>query len=379
MYLRDFKVIRPNFEESQEYLLEWLVNAHVATSMRSNGWSREDESCQTFTTGLRENLFRIGLGKNKIHKRGFQIKDCNHQNWDQMEIFNIDNAPEGYLLDKRMEFFNETTTQIFERMYDQHEELPPHLIHVTCTGYVAPSPAQKLVSSRMNGKNTMVTHAYHMGCYGSIPAIRIAMGHFAIENEPSDIVHTELSSLHMNPTLHSIEQLVVQSLFGDGFIRYSLGAQSDSPSFKILAVSEQIIANSSTKMTWDCHEWGFQMSLSKDIPVLIRRNLDSYLEKLAKKSGIDIDELKNAHFAIHPGGTKIIENIAEKLALEPHQVNHSVAVLRDYGNMSSATLPHIWERILKDEAIKPGERIVSMAFGPGLSICGALFEKGPLA
>lgn len=375
MYLRDFKVIRPNFEESQENLLEWVVNAHVGTSMRSNGWSREDEKCQSFTTGLRENLFRIGLGNNKIQKRGFQIKDCNHQNWDQMEIYNIDSAPEGYLLDKRMEFFNQASSQIFEQMYGLHEVLPPHLIHVTCTGYVAPSPAQKLVSSRSSGQKTTVTHAYHMGCYGSIPAIRMAMGHFCLENEQSDIVHTELCSLHMNPTLHSIEQLVVQSLFADGFIKYSLGEKSDSPSFKILAVSEHIIDASSTKMTWDCNEWGFQMSLSKDIPVLIRRNLDGYLEKLAKKSGIDLDELKNAHFAIHPGGPKIIENIAEKLALEPHQVHHSVSVLRDYGNMSSATLPHIWERILKDEAIKPGERIVSMAFGPGLSICGALFEK----
>ncbi len=375
MYLRDFKVIRPNFEESQENLLEWVVNAHVGTSMRSNGWAQEDEKCQSFTTGLRENLFRIGLGNNKIQKRGFQIKDCNHQNWDQMEIYNIDSAPEGYLLDKRMQFFNQASSQIFEQMYDQHEVLPPHLIHVTCTGYVAPSPAQKLVSSRSSGQKTTVTHAYHMGCYGSIPAIRLAMGHFSLENEQSDIVHTELCSLHMNPTLHSIEQLVVQSLFADGFIKYSLGEKSDSPSFKILAVSELIIDDSSTKMTWDCNEWGFQMSLSKDIPVLIRRNLDTYLEKLAKKSGIDLDELKNAHFAIHPGGPKIIENISDKLALEPHQVHHSVSVLRDYGNMSSATLPHIWERILKDEAIKPGERIVSMAFGPGLSICGALFEK----
>ncbi len=375
MYLRDFKVIRPNFEESQENLLEWVVSAHVGTTMRTNGWSEQDNECQLFTAKLRENLMRIGLGQNKIQKRGFQIKDCSHQSWDQMEIYNIAVMPEGYLLDKRMEFFNQACSEVFEQMYGPNDVLPPHLVHVTCTGYVAPSPAQKLVSSRDNGKNTTVTHAYHMGCYGSIPAVRIAMGHFAVEHEQTDIVHTELCSLHMNPAQHSMDQLVVQSLFADGFIRYSLGEKSDGPALKILAVSEQIIADSITKMTWDCNEWGFQMSLSKDIPVHIRRNIDAYLDQLAKKSGIDREELKCAHYAIHPGGPKIVENIAEKLGLEPDQTRHTVAVLQNYGNMSSATLPHIWERILKDDTIKAGERIVSMAFGPGLTICGAVFEK----
>lgn len=375
MYLRDFKIIRPNFEQSQEHLLEWVVGAHVGTSMRTNGWSKEDANCRSFDAKVREDLFRIGLGNNKIRKRGFQIKDCNHQNWDQMEIYNIDAVPEGYLLQKRMEFYNQACSEVLEQMYGQDETLPPHLVHVTCTGYIAPSPAQKLISSRSSGKNTTVTHAYHMGCYASIPAVRMAMGHFALEHEQTDILHTELCSLHMNPAQHSIEQLVIQSLFADGFIRYSLGEKSDSPAFKILAAAEQIIEDSVSKMTWDCSEWGFQMSLSKDIPVLIRRNLEAYLDQLARKCGLERDELKNAYYAIHPGGPKIIEQVAEKLELEPDQVRHSVGVLQDYGNMSSATLPHIWARILKDESIKPGQRIVSMAFGPGLSICGALFEK----
>ena len=95
-----------------------------------------------------------------------------------------------------------------------------------------------------------------------------------------------------------------------------------------------------------------------------------------QKSGIEREELKCAHYAIHPGGPKIVENIAEKLGLEPDQTRHTVAVLQNYGNMSSATLPHIWERILKDDTIKAGERIVSMAFGPGLTICGSVFERG---
>src|SRR5262249_46036053 len=163
-----------------------------------------------------------------------------------------------------------------------------------------------------------------MGCYGSIPAIRMAMGHYALEKEQSDIVHTELCSLHMNPSLHSMEQLVVQSLFADGFIKYSLGEAPPSPSFKIIAVLEELIEDSTTKMTWNCNDWGFLMSLSKDIPVLIRRSLEGYLAQLAEKGKVAKEALKKARFAIHPGGPKIIENIADKLQLEPHQISHSV-------------------------------------------------------
>lgn len=374
VYLRDFKVIRPNYEHNQETVLDWIVKAHVNTQMKLSQWKAEDPECLEFSEKLRKNLFKLGLGKNKIQKRSFQIDDCNHLNWEEMQIYNIDFAPEGYHLDKRMEFFNKSSLEIFEGMYPEGEELPPHLVHVTCTGYVAPSPAQQLVSLRSNGKNTMVTHAYHMGCYGSIPSIRIGMGHYFVESEQTDIVHTEFSSIHMNPSLHSMDQLVGQSLFADGFIKYSLGEYQDSPSFKILTIKEELISNSITKMTWTCHNWGFKMWISKDIPVIIRRSLDGYLKNLAKKAGRDLSELKSAKYAIHPGGPKIIEQIAETLELKHDQIRHSKAILQNCGNMSSATLPHIWEQMLQDDEIQSGELIVSLAFGPGLSISGSLFE-----
>ncbi|NGX37081.1 MAG: Alpha-pyrone synthesis polyketide synthase-like Pks18 [Chlamydiae bacterium] len=364
MFLKDFHIIRPDFEEKQEALLDWILNAHVQV---------EPEEDAEFAEKLRENLFKLGLGENKIKTRGFQLDDCSHRNWDEMKIYNLNSAKEGYQLDKRMAFFDEAASSVFEKMYPEDKALPPHLVHVTCTGYVAPSPAQKLVSLREAGAQTTVTHAYHMGCYAAIPAIRMAMGHYAVEDESTDIVHTEICSLHMNPSLHTIEQLVVQSLFADGFIKYTLGDADPSPSLKILGVLEEVIPNSISKMTWTPHQWGFQMSISKDIPVLIRRNLEGYLKRLGKKAGYE--DLKNARYAIHPGGPKIIEQIAAQLELGPEQIQYSKEILQSCGNMSSATLPHVWEKMVRDPEVKPGELIVSLAFGPGLSISGALFEK----
>ncbi len=373
MFLQDFRVIRPNFEAKQETLLDWIVHAHASTRSKLSGWHTGDVDHVEFTRELRERLLKLGLGENKIQTRGFQIDDCNHDDWSEMKIYNINSGPEGYQLDKRMEFYDEASFDIFERMYPEGDELPPHLVHVSCTGYVAPSPSQKLVSLRGKGQSTTLTNAYHMGCYGSIPSIRMAMGHFAVENQPTDIVHTEFCSLHFNPTLHTTEQLVVQSLFADGFIKYRLGEGSSSPHLKILAILEEVIPSSTSKMTWTPNNWGFQMTISKEIPVLIRRNLEGYLKNLSKKA--KISDFKNARFAIHPGGPKIIEQIAEQLELSPEQIRHSKEILHTCGNMSSATLPHIWEKMLGDRGVKAGELIVSLAFGPGLSICGGVFEK----
>lgn len=359
--LKDFTVIRPQYEQNQEQLLEWIVKAHAYHAP-----SQEEH--------LREKVFKLGMGGNKIQKRGFAINDCNHQNWSEMEIYKLDQMATGLPLDKRMEFYLNSSTQIFEDFYKE-SVLPNHLVHVSCTGYVAPSPAQRIVSKKQSG-STMVTHAYHMGCYGSIPAIRMGQGHLSLHKEPTDIVHTEYASLHMNPTLHTTEQLVIQSLFADGFIKYTVDSYSDSRSLKILAIQEKIIENSTNKMSWSCSPFGFQMSLSKDIPVLIQRSIESYLNELAKKGSRAISDVKKATFAIHPGGPKIIEQIANQLSLSAKQIAHSESVLRDYGNMSSATLPHVWKRILDDPEIQKGDLIVSLAFGPGLSICGGLFEVG---
>ena len=82
-----------------------------------------------------------------------------------------------------------------------------------------------------------------------------------------------------------------------------------------------------------------------------------------------------ALFAIHPGGPRIIDEIAGHLGLHPAQVQASNAILRNHGNMSSATLPHVWQAILEDPAAAPGTLVVALAFGPGLTISGALLRK----
>src|SRR3990167_6168854 len=138
--------------------------------------------------------------------------------------------------------------------------------------------------------------------------------------------------------MHKLDQLVSQSLFADGFIKYSLVQDTDAPHFKLLALKEEIIPDSLNAMSWNVADWGFQMFLAKEVPVLIRRYLPSYLKRLAKR--LEDKPL----FAVHPGGPKILTHIQELLELS-------------------------------DTNIPSGTQVVSLAFGPGLSISGSLMEK----
>ncbi|MCL6755802.1 MAG: hypothetical protein M3A24_01310, partial [Candidatus Rhabdochlamydia oedothoracis] len=191
-----------------------------------------------------------------------------------------------------------------------------------------------------------------------------------------DIVHTEICSLHTNPSLHELNQLVSQSLFADGFIKYRVQASCSSEHFQLYILHEELVSNSFNAMHWKMENWGFALSLSQEIPALIAQSIYPYLVRMSQKSGFTIEYiLENALFAIHPGGPKIVQSIQAVLGLSFAQVSHSKFILQQFGNMSSATLPHVWKEILKDPKVISGSLIVSLAFGPGLTICGSIMEK----
>jgi predicted naringenin-chalcone synthase len=211
-----------------------------------------------------------------------------------------------------------------------------------------------------------------MGCYAAFPAVRMGMGLYLSQNVDIDIVHNELCSLHLASDTHTPEQMVVQTLFADGHIKYSLGSANQG--LRILGVKEELIPNSLEDMTWIPDAFGMKMTLSREVPFKIRDHLPHFVDALCAQCGVLRHELiKDGIFAIHPGGPKIIEAVQKKLELDEEQVFFSKDVLKKRGNMSSATLPHVWDQIVKSD-ISSGTKILSLAFGPGLTIFGAIFE-----
>jgi len=348
--LTDFENVLPVIQMDQTDLLDLSAQAHQRV-LKEDGISGEE---------INVLIKRYGVKPKQIAQRSFE---------------NIHIAAEQKDILERTQFFGIRAREVMSRFYPRSSHPPDHLIHVTCTGYISPSPAQYLVHDNGWSDTTDITHAYHMGCYAALPAIRIAEGLVASKTQRVDIVHTEMCGLHLDSHDHSPEALVVQSLFADGHIKYSaVSDTSRANGFRVLTVCEKILPDSAGDMSWMPASWGMKMTLSRNVPARISSSLRGFLETMLRQSHFSLgDVLKNAVFAVHPGGPKIIDVVRETLELSEEQVQTSREILLSRGNMSSATLPHVWQKILQRK-ITERKLVVSLAFGPGLTVFGSLFE-----
>lgn len=398
--LGDFRIQRPRYQADHAASVRWLSSAHAKSEAVLRGPGFDDGP---FRRSMERHVSRFGCGAESLAVRGHDLEDFTHLDWPRMRIFDLDKDPRGAGMSARMEVFDEIADRVLEGFYPLPSgeaaaggapgcgasggEAPPvELIHVSCTGYVAPSAAQKLVTRRGWQQHVAVMHAYHMGCYASMPAIRMATAFLASPRNRAaaaagpgarvDIVHTEACTLHLNPSRHEPEQLVVQSLFSDGHIRYSARPDDGGKGLRFLGVHEEIIPGSLGAMGWILGDTGMRMILAREVPEMISASLRDFLRRLFDRTGTDPAEaLARGLFAVHPGGPRIIDKVAALLELQPVQVAASRAVLKAHGNMSSATLPHVWADMSNDAAVPSGTLITSLAFGPGLTVYGAVLRK----
>lgn len=369
--LHDFRGISPSVNYTQSESLDWLAAAHSKAESRAGSVGALSDSER-----MRKLFARFGCSPDKVGSRSSFLEDFRHRNFHEMEVFNLSRSPRGAGTSARVRFFGRVANEGFARFYAEDAVPPRAIFHVTCTGYDAPNAAERLVSRKGWGNQTEVYPIYHMGCYASIPATKLALSLLSSErpheSQKIDLVHTELCSIHLDPSKHTPEQLVIQSLFADGMIRYSISHNPGTLGLELLSSERVIVPNSEHAMTWTLGDHGMEMTLSREVPDLIKTSG-------IKTSGPPLTTWFSGNrtplFAIHPGGPKIIDQIQESLELSDEQVAASRAVLRECGNMSSATLPYIWMKILDDPAVEVGTPIVSLAFGPGLTICSNVLRK----
>ena len=379
VFLNQFRIEKPKNCVQQNDLLNWIIKCHQFAEI-NNSMS----NANSISAEIIEKLFqRYAVKPSLISQRYLESNDIHSMDFANNDIYKItDTQKNGADINHRAQFFSQRAFEVFQQFYNLEKpvERPDHLIHVTCTGYISPSAAQRIVTEDNWGKNTDITHAYHMGCYAALPAVRLAKS--IVQSEmldkstyTTDIVHNEMCGLHMNPLAQTPEQMVVQTLFADGHIKYSATNEKSAvgKNLKIIALHEKVVPNSQQDMSWIPAPWGMQMNLSRDVPDKIKLGLRKFSEELFIKASISYEKAINSVFAIHPGGPKIIDSVQESLELRPDQITESKKILFERGNMSSATLPHVWNEIL-EKNYPIGTQVISYAFGPGLTLFGAVFE-----
>jgi predicted naringenin-chalcone synthase len=246
-----------------------------------------------------------------------------------------------------------------------------HLVTVSCTGFFAPGPDTALVDQLGLPPTVERTHVGFMGCHGSLNGLRVASSFTGSQPGARVLVASvELCTLHMTYEWDP-DSLVANSLFGDGAAAL-VGVREDGgpseSSWQLAASGTCRLPDSADAMTWRIGDHGFRMTLAATVPDIIRGHLGGWVEGWLEENGLARSDV--ATWAIHPGGPRILTSVAEALELDPRENATSREVLSEFGNMSSATILFILDRLRRQEAPLP---LVAMAFGPGLVVEAALF------
>ncbi len=276
-------------------------------------------------------------------------------------------------LEHRMEWFKKhalplslkCASKCIEGVVDKEEIT--HLITVSCTGMSAPGLELELMEALGLKTNTTRTAINFMGCYAAIHGLKMAND--IVTAQPASkvlLVCTELCSLHFQKTF-SDDEITAPLLFGDGSAAVLVCGDDDNRNgIRLDSFYSEVLKEAKNSMSWNLSSHGFVMTLDADVPELFRADIGPLKERAIAKAGYEQDAIK--YFCIHPGGKRILEALGKGLSLTDGDLDTSYKILREYGNMSSATVLFVLKEMWYKTSADKGAHIFSAAFGPGLTM-----------
>ena len=242
-----------------------------------------------------------------------------------------------------------------------------HLVVVSCTGFFAPGPDVELIDLLGLAPDVERTLVGFMGCCAAFNGLRV--GRDAVLARPGSValvVCVELCSLHFRPD-PAPDNVVAHALFGDGASAVVVGADDARALVRLGRAATRVEPGTRGDMGWEIGDDGFRMTLSSYVPALVATEIAAFVEPL--RAGGDV-----ASWCVHPGGVAVLDHVADALSLPDGALASSRAVLRDVGNVSSATVLFVLEREIA--RLAEGDRGVMLGFGPGLTLEGLAFTRG---
>ncbi len=243
-----------------------------------------------------------------------------------------------------------------------------HIVTVSCSGFSAPGVDLGLIEQLGLPPGVARTHVGFMGCHGALNGLRVARAFAAADpNAVVLLVAVELCSLHYQYSADP-QQLVANSLFADGAGALVIRS-ADTKAPQILGSGSHVVPNTRDLMSWRIGDHGFEMTLSPKVPEVIRTELRPWMERWLAQHNLTLGDI--AHWAVHPGGPRIVDACETGLGLEHGGLDLSREILARYGNMSSPTVLFVLDELRRQSQRGP---CVLLGFGPGLAIEASLVQ-----
>ncbi len=243
---------------------------------------------------------------------------------------------------------------------------------ISSSGIATPSIEARIMNELPFSEHTKRIPIWGLGCAGGASGLSRAYEYcLAFPDAKVLVLSIELCSLTFQRNDRSKSNLIGTSLFADGAACALLtGDEVERESFQKQAAIPRISGTQSTTMRnsldvmgWEVKDEGLYVVFSKDIPAIIESWLKPNVNAFLQEKGIKMEEVN--HFVAHPGGKKVIEAYQNALQFDPAMTRISLDVLKEYGNMSSATILYVLKRFM--EIGQQGEIGLATALGPGFS------------
>jgi len=303
-------------------------------------------------------IFRRMVGRADIAHRYSFLDPRKGSPHDAHEFYRLGNFPDT---SRRMEMFERNAPDLMRKAVDrlalseQERAGITHVLVTCCTGLYAPGMDFEIVEHLGLSPEVERTMIAFMGCYAAINALKLAR--HIVRSEPKASVlmlNLELCTLHFQET-QELEQVLSFLVFADGAAASLITAREEG--FALDSFKAVMVPQTRGLITWKIGGLGFDMLLSGQVPAELGRALHEG-EMMIERDVIDL-------WAVHPGGRSVLDAVETALELPAEALAASREVLSRFGNMSSATVMFVLQRIMQQAL--PGQRGCAMSFGPGLT------------
>lgn len=244
------------------------------------------------------------------------------------------------------------------------------LVVNTCTGYLCPGISTYLIEEMALSRSIKAYDLVGSGCGGALPNLQLAAA-LAKERPGGAVLSVSVEICSCTFQMGDGASLIISNaLFGDGAAAAVVRARPGG--FEMVSSLSRFAPEYREDIRFVHRNGQLHNQLSARLPGLAAGTAGSLAEELLAANGLGRGDI--SRWAVHPGGENVIKAVQERLALADGDLRYTRKVLAGLGNMSSATVWFILEEMERD-GLRPGELVVMLAFGAGLSAHACLLRK----